>query len=150
VVPFSKKYTTDVKVIVVRYGSRIKSANDLFEKDSYHKVGVQTGTTGDIYCSDDIEDSGLGVVERYNAGESAIAALLDGKIDCVVIDKEPAKAFVEKNNGLIILESTYAKEDYSIAIRKKNKKLKKKVDLALEELKEEGVIDKIVDEYIND
>ena len=71
---------------------KIESADDL--KDA--KIGVQTGTTGDIYCSDDFGDDH---VERFNKGADAVQALVKGKIDAVVIDNEPAKAFVDANDG---------------------------------------------------
>ena len=79
---------------------KIESADDL--KDA--KIGVQTGTTGDIYCSDDFGDDH---VERFNKGADAVQALVKGKIDAVVIDNEPAKAFVDANDGLKILETPY-------------------------------------------
>ena len=86
---------------------KIESADDL--KDA--KIGVQTGTTGDIYCSDDFGDDH---VERFNKGADAVQALVKGKIDAVVIDNEPAKAFVDANDGLKILETPYVEEDYAM------------------------------------
>ena len=75
-------------------------------------------------------------------------ALLSGKVDCVVIDNEPAKAFVAANEGLKILDTEYANEDYAIAIAKDNTELLEKVDKALAELIEDGTVQKIVDKYI--
>ena len=86
---------------------KIESADDL--KDA--KIGVQTGTTGDIYCSDDFGDDH---VERFNKGADAVQALVKGKINAVVIDNEPAKAFVDANDGLKILETPYVEEDYAM------------------------------------
>ncbi|MCR5736047.1 MAG: transporter substrate-binding domain-containing protein [Eubacterium sp.] len=149
-VDFSQSYTTTVQTIVVKEDSVIREASDLFRFGKYRRVGVQTGTTGDLYCTDDIELEGLGRVERYNAGEDAIKALVAGKIDCVVIDQEPAREFVKRNQGLKILETAYAEEEYSVAIKKGNKRLTKNINQALEELKNEGTIQKIVDKYINE
>lgn len=147
-VNFSDAYTTAVQAIVVKDDSKITTAEDLFAEGAKNKVGVQTGTTGDIYCSDDIEAEGLGTVERYNAGSDAIESLKAGKIDCVVIDSEPAKAFVAENEGLKVLDTAYADEDYSIALKKGNDKLTDKVNQALKELKNEGKLQEIVDKYI--
>lgn len=90
---------------------KIESADDL--KDA--KIGVQTGTTGDIYCSDDFGDDH---VERFNKGADAVQALVKGKIDAVVIDNEPAKAFVDANDGLKILETPYVEEDYAMCFKR--------------------------------
>ena len=83
-------------------------------------IGVQISTTGDLYSTWDLEDEGLATVERYNKGADAVAALVSGKVDCVIIDNEPAKAFVAANEGLKILDTQYAVEDYAIAINKDN------------------------------
>ena len=96
-VDFSVSYATGVQVVIVTEDSEITSVDDLFDKGGY-SIGVQTNTTGDIYTTGDIEDAGLGTVQRYNKGADAVQALVTGKIDCVVIDNEPAKAFVEANN----------------------------------------------------
>ncbi len=149
-VDFSQAYTTTVQTIIVKEDSVIREASDLFRFGKYRRVGVQTGTTGDLYCTDDIELEGLGRVERYNEGEDAIKALVAGKIDCVVIDQEPAREFVKRNQGLKVLETAYAEEEYSVAIKKGNKRLTKHINQALEQLKNEGTIQKIVDKYINE
>ena len=84
-------------------------------------IGVQLGTTGDIYASD-YEAEGS-TIERYNKGADAIQALKQGKVDCVIIDEQPAKAFVEKNDDLMILEEDFALEEYAIVVSKENKEL---------------------------
>lgn len=115
---------------------------------SQAKIGVQLGTTGDIYASDD-EENGA-VVERFNKGADAIQALKQGKIDCVIIDEQPAKAFVEKSASLSILEESYAVEEYAIAIAKENHELRDKINAALAEIKENGTMDNIIKNYIGD
>lgn len=82
------------------------------------KIGVQLGTTGDIYASD-YEEKGS-TVERFNKGADAVLALTQGKIDCVIIDSEPAKAFVAANKGLKILDEPFAEEEYAICVAKDN------------------------------
>lgn len=147
-VNFSDSYATGVQVVIVKQDSDIKSVDDLFADGANHSIGVQTATTGDIYCTGDIEDAGLGTVERYNKGADAVQALLAGKIDCVVIDSQPAKEFVEANEGLTILDTEYAVEDYAIALNKDNTELLDKVNAALKELTDDGTIQSILDKYI--
>jgi len=97
-VNFSDTYATGVQVVIVREDSPITSVDDLFAEGASNTIGVQSGTTGDLYATRDIEDAGLGKVERFNKGADAVQALVSGKIDCVIIDNEPAKAFVEAYN----------------------------------------------------
>lgn len=141
-VNFSESYATGIQVVIVPENSTIASIDDLAGK----KIGVQSGTTGDIYCADDF---GEDAVARYNNGALAVAALLNGQVDCVVIDNEPAKNFVAANEGLKILETEYAVEDYAIAISKENTELLEKVNGALAELKAEGKLDEIITKYIS-
>lgn len=148
-VNFTDSYATGVQVIIVKEGSKITTADDLSKEGNNYTIGVQTGTTGDIYCSDDIEDKKLGKVERYNKGADAIQALVSGKIDCVVIDNQPAKEFVAANKGLKILDTEYVTEDYAIAVAKDNDELTTKINEALKELKKDGTIQSIIDKYIN-
>ena len=115
----------------------IKTADDI----KGASVGVQTGTTGDTFVSD-YEADGTKVM-RYSKGADAIVALTQNKIDCVVIDSEPAKEFVKANAGLKILDEPFAEEQYAICISKENHELTEKIDKALAELKDEGVLDKI-------
>ena len=126
----------------------ITSVDDLFAEGASHKIGVQTGTTGDLYTTDDIEGAGLGTVERFQKGADAVLALTQGKIDCVVIDNNPAKSFVAANEGLKILDTEYAVEDYAICLPK-NSPLTEKINTALAELTADGTIQKIIDKYIS-
>lgn len=110
-------------------------------------IGVQLGTTGDLYVTDDYGDD---AVERYNKGFEAVQALSKGMIDAVVIDELPAKEFVKAVDGLKILEGTYTEEDYAICFAKDNEELKEKVNAAIAELKEEGTFAQIEDSYIGE
>ena len=147
-VNFSTTYATGIQVIIVKEGSAITSVDDLFAEGANTIIGVQESTTGDLYCTWDIEDEGLGTVERFKNGADAVQALVTGKVDCVVIDNEPAKAFVATNEGLTILESAYAVEDYAIAIAKDNAELLEKINEALAALTEDGTIPAIIEKYI--
>lgn len=111
-------------------------------------IGVQLGTTGDIYASDYEADGST--IERYNKGADAIQALKQGKVDCVIIDAQPAKAFVEKNPELKILEEEFALEEYAICISKENSELKEKINAALAELEAYGTLTSIIANYIGD
>lgn len=144
-VDFSISYAKGVQAIIVKEDSAITHVDDLYADGASQKVGVQLGTTGDIYCTDDF---GNGRVTGYVTGNEAVTALLGGDVDCVIIDNEPAKAFVANNPGLKILETTYADEDYAIAIKKGNSELKAAIDKAIDELTEDGTIDAIIDKYI--
>lgn len=146
-VDFTDSYATGIQVVIVNEDSDITSVDDLFADGAYHKIGVQLGTTGDIYCSGDIQDAGLGEVVAFKVCADTILALKTGKVDCVVIDKEPAKAFVEANEGLKILETEYAVEDYAIALAK-DSELTEQINGAIAELVEDGTMQAIVDKYI--
>ena len=109
------------------------------------KIGVQTNTTGDLYSSWDFGDD---AVVRYDNGALAVEALKNNKVDIVIIDNEPAKALVNANKGLKILETSYADEDYAICVKKGNTDLLDKINKAIDELVADGTIDAIVAKYI--
>ena len=138
---FSTPYATAAQVIIVTEDSDITSPDDLVGK----KIGVQLGTTGDIYA-EDIENAEL---ERYNKGFEAVQALSQGKIDAVIIDNEPAKVYVSQNDGLKIVDEAFTYEEYAIAIAKDNTALLNEVNAAISKLKESGKLDEIVDKYIS-
>jgi len=138
---FSNPYATAAQVIIIKEDSDIASPDDLVGKT----IGVQLGTTGDIYA-EDIEDATL---ERYNKGFEAVQALLQGKIDAVIIDNEPAKVYVSQNDGLKIVDEAFTYEEYAIAIAKDNDKLLNDVNAAIKKLKDSGKLDEIVAKYIS-
>lgn len=139
-VNFSTPYTQAAQVIIVKEDSDIATPEDLTGKS----VGVQLGTTGDIYC-DDIENA---TVERYSKGFEAVQALIQGKIDAVMIDREPALVFVEENEGIKVVDEEFTVEDYAIAIAKDNTELLEKVNAALKNLEESGKLAEIKAKYI--
>ena len=146
-VDFSASYAQGVQVVIVKEGSPITTVDDLFVDGADNTIGVQNATTGDLYATWDIEDMGLGTIERYNKGADAVQALKTDKIDCVIIDNEPAKAFVAANEGLVILDTEYVIEDYAMCFAK-DSEVKDEVCKALEELIADGTVQKIVDKYI--
>lgn len=145
-VSFTQSYAKGVQSIIVKEGSDIKTADDLSKGGL--KIGVQKATTGDLYCTWDIEDEGLGTVDRYAKGADAVMALTSDKVDAVVIDNNPAKIFVKQNSGLVLLDTAYAEEDYAIAVNKDNTELLEAMDNALAELIADGTVQKILDKYI--
>lgn len=146
VMNFSDSYATGIQVVIVKEGSAIKSIDDLEGK----KIGTQMGTTGYIYCSDTPENGGYGEenVIAYDSGITAVQALVNGQVDCVVIDNEPAQAYVKANAGLSILDTEFTNEDYAIGMNKGNACLLAAVNAAMAELKADGTFQKIVEKYI--
>ena len=148
VVNFTASYATGRQVVIVTEDSEITSVDDLFVEGNNYVIGVQRNTTGDLYTTWDLEDYGLATIDRYGKGADAVQALLTGKVDCVVIDNEPAKAFVAANEGLKILDTAYAVEDYAAAMNKDNTELYEAVNKALEELIADGTVKTIIEKYI--
>ena len=147
-VDFTVSYATGVQVIIVTADSKITSVDDLFAEGAKHTIGVQRNTTGDLYTTWNLEEKGMATIERYSKGADAVQALKTGKVDCVVIDNEPAKAFVEAVDGLKILSTEYIQEQYAAAMNKNNKELYEAVNKALQELIADGTVKGIIDKYI--
>ena len=137
---FSDSYATGVQVVIVKEGSDV-TLDNLGEK----MIGTQRGTTGYIYTSGDYGDDH---VTAYDNGASAVQALLNGQVDCVVIDSAPAEAFVASNAGLTILDTEYVTESYAIGVNKDNTALLDAINQALAELTADGTVQAIVDKYI--
>ena len=147
VMDFSDSYATGIQVVIVKEDSPIASVDDLSNADM---IGCQKATTGYIYCSDTVENGGYGEdhVTAYETGAVAVQALVNGQVDAVVIDNEPAKSYVAANPGLKILDTEFAVEDYAIAVQKDNVQLLDAVNAAMAELKADGTFQAIVDSYI--
>lgn len=146
VMDFSTSYATGVQVVIVKEGADVTMDN-LGDK----MIGTQKGTTGYIYASDSVENGGYGEdhVIAYDSGITAVQALLNGQIDCVIIDNAPAQEFVKSNPGLTILEGQWAVEDYAIGVDKGNTVLLEAVNKALDELIKDGTVQGIIDKYIH-
>ena len=144
-VNFSETYATGIQAIIVKEDSEITSVDDLYAEGAAWKIGVQDSTTGDIYCTDDF---GEDRVSKYAVGADAVEALKTGKVDCVIIDNEPAKAYVAANEGLKILDGAYTEEEYAICVNLENTELLDKINGALKELIEDGTVADIIAKYI--
>lgn len=143
---FTESYATGIQVVIVPEDSDIESIDDLTGK----MIGVQRGTTGDLYCSDTVENGGFGAenVTPYDNGLIAVQNLINGQVDCVVIDNAPAQEFVAANPGLKILDTEYVNEDYAIGVKKGNTQMLDAINGALAELKADGTVQSIIDKYI--
>ncbi len=146
-VNFTTSYAKGVQSIIVKEDSPITTVDDLYAEGAAYKVGVQLGTTGDIYSTDDF---GEDRVTQYTTGNEAVSALLKGDVDCVIIDNQPAKAYIANNKGTKILNTAYAEEDYAICVSKENADLLDKLNKAIDELIEDGTIEKIINKYIKE
>lgn len=140
VMDFSDSYATGVQVVIIKEGADI-TLDNLGEQ----QIGTQRGTTGNIYCTDDYGDDH---VIAYDNGITAVQALQNDQVDCVVIDSAPAHALVEANPGLVILDTEYVTENYAIGFPK-NSDLLPAVNEALAELIADGTVQSIVDKYIS-
>jgi len=140
VMDFSDSYATGIQSIIVPEGSEVNLDNM-----GDYMIGTQRATTGNIYCTDDY---GEDHVLAFDDGVTAVQALLNGQVDCVVIDNAPAQAFVDANPGLMILDTEYAVEDYAIGMAKGNTELMEAVNGALQELIADGTVQDIIDKYI--
>lgn len=140
VMNFSTSYANGVQVVIVKDGSDV-TLDNIGEK----MIGTQAGTTGYLYCS---WDYGEDHVTAYETGATAVQALVNGQVDCVVIDNMPAQEYVKSNAGLTILDTEYANEDYAIGMAKDNTALLDAINGALAELTADGTIQQIINKYI--
>lgn len=138
---FSDPYTEAAQVIVVKNDSTVATPDDLAGKT----IGVQIGTTGDIYA-EDIENA---TIERYSKYFEAINALTQGKIDAVIVDREPGKVFVGENADLKMIDEEFTLEEYAIGVAKDNEQLLNDINASLKKLQDSGKIDEIINKYIS-
>ena len=147
VVDFSDPYATGVQVVIVKEGSDV-TLDNLGE----YMIGTQRGTTGYLYASDTPENGGYGEdhVIGYDSGVTAVQELINGTIDAVIIDQQPAEAYVAANPdaGLTILDGNWVEEDYCLAVDEGNTALLDALNTAMNELKSDGTLDAIVATYI--
>ena len=148
VVDFSDPYATGVQVVIVKEGSDV-TLDNLGD----YMIGTQRGTTGYLYASDTPENGGYGEdhVIGYDNGATAVQELINGTIDAVIIDQQPAEEYVAANAdaGLTILPGNWVEEDYCLAVDEGNTALLNALNTALNELKSDGTLDEIVAKYIN-
>ncbi len=140
-VNFSASYTTSRQVIIVNKDSDITTPVGLAGK----KIGVIQGTPASVYCA---EEFGESAISSYSTGTEAVQTLLQGNIDAVITDGDPADSLAQINENLVILDSEYKHDNFAVAVNKDSISLLKKINSALAELKASGEIQAIVDKYI--
>lgn len=145
VMNFSDSYATGVQSVIIKEGSDVNMDNL-----GDYMIGCQRGTTGYIYASDTPENGGYGEdhVTAYDNGASAVQALMNGQVDCVIIDNAPAAEYVAANPGLTLLPGAWVEESYAIGMNKDNTALLEAVNNALAELTADGTVQAIIDKYI--
>ena len=145
-VDFSDSYYEAVQDVIVPKGSAIATADDL----KGLKIGVQLGTTGE-FIADEIEGA---EVSAYNKAVDAVNDLNNGRVDCVIVDKNPAEVFgAQFPDKVDVIPGTsfdFEPENYAIALPKGNTELANKINTALKELKEDGTYDSLVKKYIEE
>lgn len=144
-VDFSDSYYEAVQYVILPADSEIATAEDLVGKT----IGVQLGTTGDFIASDDIADT---TVQQYNKAVDAVNDLINGRLDCVIIDKNPALVFESRFEGQVKAvpgeQFAFGVEEYAIALPKGDAALAQQINGALAEIKEDGTFDQLVKTYI--
>lgn len=142
VVDFTDSYATGIQSVIVKEGSDVTMDNV-----GEYLIGTQRGTTGFQYATDDYgEEHVIG----YDNGATAVQELINGTIDAVIIDQQPAEAYVAANPdaGLTILDGNWVEEDYCLAVDEGNTALLDALNTAMNELKSDGTLDAIVATYI--
>lgn len=140
VMNFSNDYAKGIQSVIVKEGSDVTMDN-LGDQ----MIGCQRGTTGYMYASGDY---GEDHVTAYDNGASAVQALMNGQVDCVIIDNAPAAEYVAANPGLTLLPGAWVEESYAIGMNKDNTALLEAVNNALAELTADGTVQAIIDKYI--
>lgn len=141
-VNFSDTYGKSVQKVIVKKDSSFKNPEDLKGK----KVASQLGSTGEAAAKDTYGEEN---VQSFSKNMDAIVALNNEKVDAVVLDDQVAEKFVAANKDLKVLDKELAKDEYAIALDKKNDKLLEEVNKAIDELKKDGTIDKIFEKYMD-
>lgn len=142
-VDFSNPYYDAVQYVILPVDSEIATVADLEGKT----IGVQLGTTGDFIAEELTEN-----VSQYNKAVDAVNDLINGRVDCVIIDKNPALVFEGKFEGQVVAvdgaQFDFEAEQYAIAIPKGDADLTEKINAALEEVKADGTFDELVKTYM--
>lgn len=119
----------------------IQSAEDLAGK----KIGVQSGTTGETWVTEQVTDA---KVASFKSGMDAALDLKNGAIDAIVLDELPAKAIVEMNSDLEILPIVLTTEEYAIAVKKGNTELLDSINKTIQRMKGDGSYEALTNAFI--
>jgi polar amino acid transport system substrate-binding protein len=145
-VDFSDSYYEAVQYVMVSADSAIAAEGDLDGKT----IGVQLGTTGD-YVAAGIKNA---KTAQYSKASDAVNDLISGRVEAVIIDKNPAEYFLGKFEEKVkIIDGQnfdFAPEEYAIALPKGDEALANAINEALAEIKTNGVWDELVSEYLDE
>lgn len=139
-IDFTTSYVKADQVIIMRKGDAIAGPEDLKGK----RIGVQHGTTGDMYVTENLQEP-----ERFQDGALAVASLVTGKIHAVVLDSAPAEEHVARNKGICILPTALVSEEYAMAISKSRPELLAMFNRTMAEMKVDGTMDAIWARYLD-
>ncbi len=144
VMDFSINYVDSTEVVVVNAESPAVT-EPTGEALNGKNVGVQQGNIADLWVSN-TENTTPGEITRYTTFSQAAQDLMNGKIDCIVMDELPAQELVASTDGaLTILEGDPLFVDqYAIGMAKGNAAMKEVVDYVIAGLQESGQLDEII------
>lgn len=115
------------------------------------KIGVQIGTTGEFYAKGDSDWGFEGFhnaqVKSFSNGALATTAMKNEQIDIVIIDEMPAREIIKANSGTQLIDIALTKEEYAIGIAPNNKELKDSVNAILDEMRQDGTLESIINKY---
>jgi polar amino acid transport system substrate-binding protein len=142
VVDFTDPHYEAQQALLVPEDSDIASVDDL----DGAIVGAQDGTTGEAYAND---ETGASEVRGFPQGPDAITALITGQVDATIIDQPVAVDAVEKQGGMEIAEEIQTNELYGFPVAPDNDGLREAVNTALQELKDDGTVDELYEQYFS-
>jgi polar amino acid transport system substrate-binding protein len=142
VVDFTDPHYEAQQALLVPEDSDIASVDDL----DGATVGAQDGTTGEAYAND---ETGASEVRGFPQGPDAITALVTGQVDATIIDQPVAVDAVEKQGGMEIAEEIQTNELYGFPVAPDNDGLREAVNTALQELKDDGTVDELYEQYFS-
>ena len=102
-------------------------------------VGVDTGSTGDMWATDHAEEYGFADIRRYEGLSPAMLDLTAGRIDGYISDIPALLYYVKDKPNLEVVQRIETGEKYSMMFAK-DAELAAEVNEILTDLKEEGVL----------
>ena len=140
-IDFSDPYYDSLQSLLVRTDSGITSIDDLDGKN----VGVQQGTTGEAYATENAQGAQL---VQYPSDGELWPAIQAGQIDAILQDQPVNLEHEKADSAYEIVETYETDESYGFAFAKGEKdELLDAVNGALKELKDNGEYQKIYDQY---
>ena len=136
---FTIPYVTIVQGVVFKSGDDVTLEN---LKDK--KIGVQSGTTGQIYAVDDFGEDHVAAYDKYSL---AFQALQNGQVDCIMVDNMVGAAYVRQIPGLEMIDTKYEPEEFAFGFAKGNTELLEAFNTEMQKLIDEGTIEQIILEW---